>query len=89
MIRGGKAIIFWTSEDRTRRVLTDGIEQYVRQCKAMLDTLGETGFSEAEIRSKVRIWIQDWRQSQTIPIPAINSGVQINHCQNMAGYCGK
>ena len=89
MIRGGKAFVFWTSEDRTRRALTDGIEEYVRQCKGMLDTLGETGFSEAEIRSKVRIWIQDWRQSRTIPIPAMNSGVQINHCQNMAGYCGK
>jgi hypothetical protein len=89
MIRGGKAFVFWTSEDRARRALMDGIEEYVRQCKGMLDTLGETGFSEAEIRSRVRIWIQDSRQSRTIPIPAMNSGVQINHCQNMAGYCGK
>jgi hypothetical protein len=87
-ILGGRAFIFWLSEDQTRRSLTDGIEQYVRECRALLDALGETGFSEAEIRSKVRIWIQDGRQSRTVPIPAISSGVQINHCQNMTTYCG-
>jgi hypothetical protein len=89
MIRGGKAFVFWISEDHTRRSIADGIEQYIRQCKGMLDTLGESGFSEAEIRSKVRIWIHDWRQSRTIPIPAISGGVQMNYCQNMAWYCGK
>jgi hypothetical protein len=89
-IRGGKAYVFWRSEDETRRSLTEGIEQYVAECKDLLNALGETGFSDVEIRSKVRIWIHDWRKSRTIPIPTISVGVQINLCQDsMAGYCGR
>jgi hypothetical protein len=87
-IRGGKAFVFWFSQDQARRSLTDGIEQYVSVCRSLLATLGETGFTEAEVRSKVRIWILDWRQSRTVPIPAIGGGIQIHNCQNMAGYCG-
>jgi hypothetical protein len=89
-IRGGKAYVFWRSEDETRRSLTDGIEQYVAECKDLLNALGETSFNDAEIRSKVRIWIHDARKSRTIPIPAISVGVQINLCQDiMAAHCRK
>lgn len=82
-LRGGKASIVWHSAEQVRSLLKEAVEQYVKECVRMIGALGETTFAEPEIRSKVRIWIRDGRQVQTIPIPSVGVGVGFNRCASI------
>jgi hypothetical protein len=82
-VRGGKATIVWRSEEQTRSLLEEAVEQYVKECVRMVGALGETALSETDIRSKVRIWVRDWRQVRTIPIPGVGAGVEFNRCASI------
>jgi hypothetical protein len=79
-VRGGRASIVWHSTEQARTLLEEAVEQYVRECVRMVATLGEATLTEPEIRSKVRIWVRDWRQVRTIPIPGVSAGVEFNRC---------
>ena len=79
-IRGGKVTIVWHSLAQARPLLEKAVEWYVNECVSLVDALHETTVSEAEIRSKVRIWLRDWRTVQTIPIPSVGVGVEFNRC---------
>ena len=46
----------------------------------MVGALHEEMVSEREIRAKVRIWIRDWRNVRSEPIPVISGGIEINRC---------
>lgn len=78
-IRGSKATIVWRSADQTRSLLYQAIEQYAKECASLITALGET-YSEYDARAKVRVWLRDWRQDQTIPIPSVGMGVELNRC---------
>jgi hypothetical protein len=79
-VRGGKATIIWHSAEQARPLLEEAVERYAKECVAMVDALHETTVSESEVRSKVRIWIRDWRRVQTVPIPSVGVGVEFNRC---------
>jgi hypothetical protein len=79
-VRGGKATIIWHSAEQGRPLLEKAVERYVKECVAMVDALHGTTISESEVRSKVRIWIRDWRRVQTVPIPRVGVGVEFNRC---------
>ncbi len=78
-VRGGRATIIWHSAEQGRPLLEEAVERYVKECIRMIDALHET-VSESEVRSKVRIWIRDWRRVQTVPIPSVGAGVEFNRC---------
>jgi hypothetical protein len=82
-IRGGKVSIVWHSLEQARPLLEEAVERYVKECIRMIDALHETTVSESEIRSKVRIWIRDWRRVQTTPIPSVGAGVEFNRCSSI------
>jgi hypothetical protein len=84
-VRGGKATIIWRSEEQARPLLEEAVEQYVKECASVLAALGERALSETAIRSKVRIWVRDWRQVRTIPIPGVGAGVEFNRCASIQG----
>jgi hypothetical protein len=79
IVRGGKATIVWHSEEQARPLLLEAVDQYLKELARMTSALGEN-LSEAEIRSKVRIWIRDWRRTKTEPIPLAAVGVQFSLC---------
>ena len=81
-VRGGKATIVWHSEEQARSLLQEAVEQYAQECVRMVRALGETPLSEPEIRSRVRIWVRDWREARTIPIPGVGS-VEFNRCASI------
>jgi hypothetical protein len=78
-VRGGKATIVFHSLEQAQPLLEAAVEGYVKECVRMIEALHET-VSESEIRSKVRIWIRDYRMVQTIPIPSVGGGVEFNRC---------
>jgi hypothetical protein len=79
-VRGGKATIIWHSAEQARPLLEEAVERYVKECVRMIDALQDTTISESEVRSKVRIWIRDWRRVQTLQIPSVGVGVEFNRC---------
>jgi hypothetical protein len=79
-VRGGRASIVWHSAEQARSLLEEAVEQYVKECVRMVGALGETTLTEPEIRSKVRIWVRDWREVRTIPIPSVGAGVEFIRC---------
>jgi hypothetical protein len=82
-VRGGSASIVWHTAEQARSLLQEAVEQYVKECVRMVAALGETTFTEPEIRSKVRIWVRDWRRVRTIPIPSVGTGVEFNRCASI------
>ena len=82
-VRGGRASIVWHSLEQAHSLLEEAVEQYVKECVRMVGALGESTLSESEIRSKVRIWIRDWRRVQTTAIPSVGAGVEFNRCASI------
>ena len=79
-IRGGKATVVWHSAEQAGTLLRQAVDNYLQQCVRMVASLRDVSLTEAEIRSKVRIWLRDRRRVQTVPLPALAAGVEVQYC---------
>ena len=88
MIRGGKAFVIWRSDQQVMKAMTEGIEEYVRECRTLFQQLHLTGFSESAVRAKVRVCVRDDRRNRPGPLPAVHLGVEVHDCTSNDEFCG-
>ncbi|HLK21474.1 MAG TPA: hypothetical protein VKT81_21145 [Bryobacteraceae bacterium] len=77
-LRGGKATIIWHSPEQALPILKNAIDTLAGECIS-LAAFVEEPLADKMVRSKIRVWIRDFRRERT-PLPSVISGVQINVC---------
>ena len=75
MLRGGKATVVWKGEEKTRAALLNLAKDYVDDCRRLLEirtrlSRPSATWSDAELKSRISILVNDRRYDRIVPIPA-------------------